>query len=203
MVVMNNRIKPDFTDPDDIQAITKVIKGDENAFEYLLKKYKHHVVKIVHKHLPYDQVEETAHDVFIRAYRSLPTFKGKSSFKQWLSGIAVRTCYDFFRKKYRSREIPMSALSDRPQEILENMMSDQSIVDFNEKTKQKQIRELLDWALDKLKPKDRMVLELIYFEGFSGKETADLLGLSVANVKIRTFRSRKKLRKLLSGPGYV
>ncbi len=199
----NNRINPNHTDSDDIKAITRVIEGDVNAFEYLLKKYKHHVIKIVHKHLPYDQVEETAHDVFIRAYRSLPTFKGKGSFKQWLSGIAVRTCYDFFRKKYRTREIPMSAFSDRHQKVLGNIMSDQSCVDYTEKSNQKEIRELLDQALDKLTPEDRMVMELVYFEGFSGKEAAELLGLSVANVKIRSFRSRKKLRKLLAGLGYV
>jgi RNA polymerase sigma-70 factor, ECF subfamily len=57
---------------------------------------------------------------------------------------------------------------------------------------------MLDWAMDRLSPEDRMVVELIYLEGLSGKEAADLLGWSVANVKVRAFRSRNKLRKLLS-----
>ena len=56
----------------------------------------------------------------------------------------------------------------------------------------------MEWALGKLKPGERMVLELVYLEGLSGKEAADLLGWSVANVKVRSFRSRKKLEKLIS-----
>jgi len=56
----------------------------------------------------------------------------------------------------------------------------------------------LEWALGKLAPGERMVLELVYLEGLSGKEAADLLGCSVASVKVRSFRSRKKLEKLIS-----
>jgi RNA polymerase sigma-70 factor (ECF subfamily) len=58
---------------------------------------------------------------------------------------------------------------------------------------------LLDWALAKLSPEDRMVIELVYLEELSVKEAADLLGWSAANVKVRSFRSRKKLHSLISG----
>ena len=61
----------------------------------------------------------------------------------------------------------------------------------------KEAGEVLEWALERLSPEDRTVLELIYLEGFSGKEVALQLGWSVANVKIRSFRSRRKLEKLL------
>jgi RNA polymerase sigma-70 factor (ECF subfamily) len=56
---------------------------------------------------------------------------------------------------------------------------------------------VLKYALNKLSPEDRMVIELVYLEGLSGKEAAELLGWSLANVKVRLFRSRKKLQKLL------
>ena len=69
----------------------------------------------------------------------------------------------------------------------------------SEKNLQKEAGELLGRALDRLSPEDRMVLEMVYLEGLSGKEAAGLLGWSVANVKIRLFRSRKKLRKILAG----
>ncbi|MBW2599067.1 MAG: hypothetical protein JRC60_02995 [Deltaproteobacteria bacterium] len=68
--------------------------GDADAFAQILTRYKDHVMGIVSRHVPYDQAEETAHDAFIRAYQSLPTFKQKSEFKYWLSSIAVRTCHD-------------------------------------------------------------------------------------------------------------
>jgi RNA polymerase sigma-70 factor (ECF subfamily) len=182
----------------DAEIVEQVVAGDVHAFEHLLRKYQNHVVILLKKHLPYDQIEETAQDVFIRAYRSLPTFRGESSFKQWLSTIAVRTCYDFWRKRYKSRELPMSSLTEKHQRWLEEAISAQSSQSFHEQSLQKEAREILDWALDRLTAADRMVLELVYLEGYSLRETADLLGWSIANVKVRSFRARKKLHKFLT-----
>jgi RNA polymerase sigma-70 factor (ECF subfamily) len=183
----------------DAEIVRQVLEGDTNAFESLLIRYKELVLRIVKKHVPYNEVEETTQDVFVRLYQSLPNFKGKSAFKQWMSSIAVRTCYDYWRKAYRSREVPVSSLTEKHQEWLEKVISDQSEQSLYEKGSQNEARELLDWALGKLSPEDRMVLELVYLEGLSGKEAADLLGWSVAKVKVRAFRSRKKLEKILAG----
>ena len=176
-----------------------MIGGDINAFESILLRHKDHVLDIVRKHVPYHEVEETAHDVFVRAYQSLATFKERSRFKHWLSAIAVRACYDFWRKRYRSKELPMSSLSEEHQEWLEGVMSDRSDQSFDDKVSQEKARELLTWALDRLSPEDRMVLELVYLEGRSGREAADLLGWSVPNVKVRSLRARRKLRHLMAG----
>ena len=185
-------------DPDDSEIVHQVVAGNVNAFEHLLKKYQNYVLGIVKKHMPYDQVRDVTQDVFIRAYQSLRTFKGDSSFEQWLSTIAVRTCYDFWRKRYKSRELLMSSLSEKNQGWLEEAISDKSTQSFLERGLQEEAREILDWALDRLSAEDRMVLELVYLEGHSVKEAAGLLGWSTANVKVRSFRSRKKLHKLLS-----
>lgn len=181
----------------DAAIIARVIGGNADAFEDLLKKYADPVCRIVKKHVPYDQVQETVQDVFVRAYQSLPTFGHKSSFKQWLSAVAVRTCYDFWRRHYRSRELPISSLAESHQDWLEKVLADQSNQSFQEENRQKEAREILDWALDRMSAEDRMVLELVYLEGLSGKEAAGLLGWSVANVKIRAYRCRRKLHKLL------
>ena len=183
----------------DVEIVRQVIDGDVNVFERLLNKYQDYVVKIVKKHVPYDQIAETAHDVFVRAYQSLTTFKNTSDFKHWLATIAVRTCYDFWRKQYRSRELPMSSLSAKQQQWLEMTIADQAMQSFSDQDVRQEARDVLDWALNKLSAEDRMVVELVYLEGLSGKEVADLLGWSVANVKIRSFRARKKLQQLLAG----
>ncbi len=181
----------------DNEIVNQVVSGDVNAFERLLKRYQAHVVRIVRKHIPFDKVEEVAQDVFVRAYQSLPTFKGDDGFKQWLSTITIRTCYDFWRKHYRYREIPLSSLSEKHQAWLEEATSNSSSQSFYERDSQKEAREILDWALDRLSPEDRMVLELVYLEGYSIKEAANLLGWSTVKVKVRSFRARKKLHKLL------
>lgn len=184
--------------PSDAEIVRQVMDGDINAFESLLTRHKDLVVKIVKRHVPYSEAEETTQNVFVRAFQALPKFKAEGDFKHWLSSIAVRTCYDYWRKSYRSMEIPMSSLTEKHQEWLKEVISDQSEWSLYEKGLKDEARELLDWALGKLPAEEKMVLELVYLEGLSGREAADLLGWSVANVKIRSFRSRKKLKKLLT-----
>jgi RNA polymerase sigma-70 factor (ECF subfamily) len=181
----------------DAEIVAQVVSGDVNAFELLLKRYQAHVVRIVKKHIPFDKVEEVAQEVFIRVYQSLPNFKRDDSFKQWLSTITIRTCYDFWRKHYRYREIPMSSLSDKHQVWLQEATATRSGKSFYERDSQEEAREILDWALDRLSPEDRMALELVYLEGYSVKEAANLLGWSTVNLKVRSFRARKKLHKLI------
>jgi len=182
---------------DDAQTVGSVLNGDVNAFEKLMRKYADLVLRIVKKHVNYEAVEETTHEVFIRAFQSLPGFRSEGNFRQWLSSIAVRTCYDYWRKVYRSREIPMSHISETHREWLEAVLLDQSGQSFEEKGAQEEAREVLEWALERLSAEDRMVLELIYLEGLSSREAAKLLDWSVANVKVRSFRARKKLRKVI------
>ena len=181
----------------DDEIVHQVVSGEVNAFESLLKRYEAHVLRIVKKHIPFDKLEEVAQDVFVRAYKSLPNFKGDDSFKQWLSTITVRTCYDFWRKHYRYREIPVSSLSEKHQAWLEQATATRSSQAYDQSDSQREAREILDWALDRLSPENRMVLELVYLEGYSVKEAARLLGWSAAKVKVRSFRSRKKLHKLI------
>jgi RNA polymerase sigma-70 factor (ECF subfamily) len=181
----------------DADLVQRVIDGDVNAFEPLMAKHKGYILNVVRKHVPYDVMEDIVQEAFIRAYKSLRTFKGRSTFRSWLSSIAVRTCSDYWRKAYKLREVPLSALTERHRRWLESTISDQSEQTFNQMGSQQEAREILDWALGRLGAQDRMVLELIYLEGLSGKETADLMGLSLANVKVRAHRSRKKLKKMI------
>ncbi|QTA82924.1 RNA polymerase sigma factor, sigma-24 family [Desulfonema limicola] len=181
----------------DLDIIEQIVRGNINAFEIILKKYETHVLNILKKHLPYEQVEETAQEVFIRVYNSLPGFKQKSTFKHWISSIAVKTCYDFWRKQYKTKEVAVASLSEKQQNRMEMILSDQAGQYFKEEELKNETRELLDLALSKLSPENRMVIELTYLEGLSIKQTASLLGWSSANVKIRCFRSRKELNKIM------
>lgn len=95
----------------------------------------------------------------------------------------------------------MSSLGDGQREWVERAAADPSGGSIDDIGREVEAREVLDWALARLSPEDRMVLELVYLEGLSVREVADLLGWSTANVKIRSFRSRRKLQKLLKDAG--
>lgn len=196
-----DRIEGDERELSDSAYITRVLDGDRNAFAFLLKKYKMYVLKIVNRHIPYEDAEEVAHDAFIRVYESLAKFTGSGGFRHWIATIATRTCYDYWRRAYRSKEIAMSSLGDEHREWIERVQVEASGGSIDDIGREIEAREVLDWALARLSPEDRMVLELVYMEGLSVREVADLLGWSTANVKIRSFRSRRKLHKLLKDAG--
>jgi len=182
----------------DAEIIHQILDGDVDAFELLMTRYGDYVLNIARKHVPQGEIEEIAQDVFIRVFRSLPSYRGESEFKYWLSAISRRACADYWRKAYKSKEIPLSTLNERHRNWLENTITDESDQTFQSAGSRQEARELLDWALSQLPPEDRMVLELVHLEGLSGKEAARQLGWSVSNVKVRAHRSRKKMKKMLS-----
>ncbi|MBN1904950.1 MAG: RNA polymerase sigma factor [Deltaproteobacteria bacterium] len=182
----------------DSDIINQVIEGQINAFESLITKYGDFVSRIVKKHIPCNEIEDVTQNAFIRIFQSLPMYKGTGEFRAWLSSITVRTCYDYWRKAYKSREIPMNCITEDHQKWLENAVSKESLSLIHDKDSKRMATELLEWALGKLSAEDRMILELIYLEGRSGREVADLLGWSIANVKVRSFRLRKKLKSILN-----
>lgn len=185
-------------EPDDFEIVRKVIGGEINAFESLVERHGGFASAIVKRHVPYDDVEDTLQNVFLRAYKSLPTFRNRSSFRHWLSVIAIRTCRDFWRERYKSPELPVSSLSAEHEAWLSMALADESDRSFQERGFQKEAGEVLDGAMGSLSAGDRMVMELVYLEGHSLKEAAALTGWTVANVKVRLFRSRKKLHALIA-----
>lgn len=185
--------------PDDSDIVAQVLRGDVDAFRSVLVRHKALVLKIVSRHVPHRDVEETAQDVFVRAFLSLSSFERRAGFGRWLSSIAVRTCYDYWRRAYRSREVPLTMLTEKHREWLEKTVSGESVDALREAESREEAAALLDWALSRLSAENRMVLEMLYLEGLSVRETADLLGWSVPNVKVRAFRSRRALEKVLRG----
>jgi RNA polymerase sigma-70 factor (ECF subfamily) len=182
----------------DDAIIAEVLDGHTNAFESLVMRHEDYVFRLVKSHVPDVDVEDTAQEAFIRIFQSLPTYRGRGGgFRAWLASITVRTCYDYWRRVYRSKETLVSHLSLEQEKWLDSVMAESSIRALAEQGAADQARELLEIGLARLSAEDRMVLELVYLEGYSGREAAALLGWSTANVKVRCFRARRKLETFL------
>lgn len=198
---MENYPKDEMPDTCDDDVVRRVLSGDVNAYEALLVKYTPHVGRVVGRHVPFDQAEEVAHDVFVRAYGSLGSFTLGRSFRAWLTTVAVRTCYDFWRREMRCKETPVSSLvpgGDLPSaEWMDAVLSADSHRRFHADETRKTAEEVLSFALGALSARERMIMELYYLEGYSTREVALFLNMSMANVKINAFRSRRKLRLVL------
>ena len=184
-------------DMEDARILKEIRAGDVDAYARLMTKYQGRVSGIVSGHAPRDRVAELTHEVFVRAYRSLSGYRGDSPFGHWLAKVTVRTCHDFWRSEYRRRERPESELSDECRAFAEEAAALESSEAAEEAASRQEAQELLSWALDRLSPTDRMVVTLTHIEERPVAEAAEMLGMSVPNVKVRAFRARKKLRELL------
>lgn len=183
--------------PNDFDVLLRIRQGDIDSFKIILTRYRDCVLQIVANRIPPRQVEEITQDVFIKAYRSLSSFKGNCKFANWLSRIAIRACYDYWRAHYRRRERNIGFFSEDQQTWLEEVTNKKANWEFDRMATRREAQELLDLILNKLTLKERVVLEMTYLEGRSIKETAELLGWSSSKVRVCSHRSRKKLRSFL------
>jgi RNA polymerase sigma-70 factor (ECF subfamily) len=185
--------------PADEEIIRRVVAGEVDLFVELITRYQQHVGRIVAGHVRADMVDEVSHDVFVRAYTSLPTYAFRTPFAHWLARIAVRSCYDVWRSAAARKEVSISEMGDAHQEWTEQLLATESEERFEELVRQQETSEMLHWALAQLSAENRMVVTLVHLEGHSVREAAELLGWSVVNVKVRAHRARQQLRKVLEG----
>ncbi len=183
--------------PDDAEIVRRVLNGDINAFSLLMTRHQRRVMAIARRHVRPEDTGEVCQEAFVRAWQSLARFQGSGSFRAWISAIAVRTSYDYWRRKYRNREMTAASLSEAGQREISRRTAEDAAARFEAEAERRDAAALLRRVLDRLSPEDRMVVELVHLEEKSVKEAAALLGWTAANVKIRAFRARKKLKKWL------
>ena len=145
---------------DDLDIISGVLGGDTDRFEELIDRHREHVFRIVGRRVPRDDVEEVAHDVFVRAWSSLPSFRNDSPFQWWLSKIAVRTCHDYWRGRYRSKETSMSSLGEGLADWLEGAAAEEPDSSFSRAESRMHARDAMMKALSGLSPSDLSLIHI-------------------------------------------
>jgi len=182
-------------EPTDSELIAAVLRGDTASFEQLVVKYQPRVFATARRYARRDdEVEDVVQEVFMKAFQKLSSFRGEAPFEHWLMRLAVRTCYDFLRGHQRNRETNFTEISDDEQDWLERHTSNPD--DSDEKSVE--AKELINKVLEKLSPAARLVITLLEIEERSVKEIAELTGWSVPLVKVRAFRARAEMKKLLT-----
>ena len=182
----------------DRAIIERVRRGDINAFADLLIRYRAWVFAIVLKHVPPDRAEELAHDIFVEAYKALPTYRGTAEFRHWLAGIAVRQCFTFWRRASRQPVCcVLNDLSNETQTWLERAGQMESQEQFDRQTSRQATRELLAYALERLSADDRTLVTLLHLEERPVREIARLMAWSPINVKVRAYRARQRMRRII------
>ena len=175
---------------DDQFYIAKIIKGDTKSFAVLVDRYKDLVFTLALRMLKNkEEAEDVSQDIFIKVYKSLSKFKGDSKFSTWIYRITYNSCLDTLKKyKQEYQIVPIDDYTGRQVIILENAF---------DALAEKEQKQAIEDCLHKLPNEDSFLLTLYYFEEQSLDEISKILGLTANNVKVKLFRSRKKLTSIL------
>jgi RNA polymerase sigma-70 factor (ECF subfamily) len=176
---------------EDERAIREFLEGDRDGFDRLVLKYRAQVYGLCYRftgnhHDADDQVQE----VFLRAYRGLPNFRGQAKFSTWLYRIAVNTCLNWAstRKSY-SEPLPEELADPSPGQA--------------EKLSHEQLGAEIREAVARLPEKQKATLMLRLFHGLSHREIAEVMESPIGTVKANYFFALQNLRKALSGTGLM
>lgn len=182
-------------DLDEAELIAAVLKGDPSSFEPLVQKYSARLFATARRYARREsEVEDIVQEIWLKAYHKLDSFRGDAPFEHWLMRLAVRTCYDFLRSHQRNRESSFADLTDAEDDWLDRFATAPESVSEEAEA----ARLLINRILDQLSPSARLVITLLEIEERSVKEIAALTGWSVPLVKVRAFRARAEMKKILA-----
>jgi RNA polymerase sigma-70 factor (ECF subfamily) len=177
------------------ELIAAVLAGDAASFEPLVQKYSPRVFATVRRYARREsEVEDIAQEIWLKAFDKLKSFRGEAPFEHWLMRMTVRTCYDFLRVHQRNRESAFSELSEDEDDWLERF----ALAPEGPNHHAEAAKLLVERVLEKLSPEARLVITLLEIEDRTVKEIAELTGWSTPLVKVRAFRARAEMRKILS-----
>ena len=187
----------------DLVLVKRVQRGDKSAFDLLVRKYQHKVVKLVLRYVRNPaEAEDIAQEAFIKAYRALPQFRGDSAFYTWMYRIAINTAKNSLASRDRSPIAYDLDLTD-PEEShsVQTKLQDPDTPEGMALTEE--IRGIVNSAIEGLPEELKTAIVLRELDGLSYEEIAAAMDCPVGTVRSRIFRAReaidKRLREVFEG----
>jgi RNA polymerase sigma-70 factor, ECF subfamily len=188
---------------DDLELVERVKRKDAGAAEQLVRRYQEKAYAIAYRTCSGDaeEAKDLTQEAFLRAFRGLDQFQGKSSFYTWLYRIVVNTCLDGLRRQHRRRDLTPSRRADfgegGPDGVLEGRVDPAAEDSPAERLARKQFRARVQKALSGLSSNQRMVFELKVFDELSISEIAGLMQSAEGTIKSHLFRATRHIREAL------
>lgn len=185
------------SDSDD-ELLNQARAGSLQAFEALALRYRSVVTRLAARFLPNpEDAEDLTQDALIRAYSHLNQVKAGVPFRSWLMRITVNLCLDRLRYcRRRPEHVVSQVMSEDPHWVENRLFADAEDLHVRLESA-REARELLHRVLPRLSPNDQTLLHLLYGEQLEVPEVAELMGWSAVNVRVRAFRARRSLKRVL------
>ncbi len=180
--------------------IQRAKNGDQDAFGQLVLAHQNKIYTLcVHMVTDREEAADLAQEAFLKAWRSLTSFQGESSFATWMHRLTTNVCLDYLRKQSRRQNISTAvSLDDEDSGWTEPADHSQDPQEQLERAEQKR---LLAKALEELPEHHRRMLVMREVSGMSYQEIADALEVDLGTIKSRIARARERLRKILVQDG--
>ncbi|MGH8093115.1 MAG: RNA polymerase sigma factor [Chthoniobacterales bacterium] len=181
---------------DEQACLRRIASGDEMAARDLLRHFHPFVLKLVRSHLPRRMSEEDLTQmIFIKIFQNLDKYAGKVPLEHWISRVAVNTCLNELRAEKRRPEWRLADFDEQTSAAIERLARAEA--DLTSLEDARLAKELLHSLLSRLSPDDRLLVTLLHLEERSVEEIHQLTGWSRAAIKVRAFRARAKMKKML------
>lgn len=176
----------------DKRLVERVKAGDKHAFDMLVRKYQHKVVKLVSRYVnDNSEAYDVAQEAFIKAYRAMPSFRGDSAFYTWLYRIAINTAKNYIVSRNRHPVSNESEIGDGENFEVGARMPDHDSPEGLILTEE--IRLTVVRAIEGLPPDLRTAIILRELEGLSYEQIAQSMDCPVGTVRSRLFRAREAI----------
>ncbi|MGH7369316.1 MAG: RNA polymerase sigma factor [Candidatus Methylomirabilaceae bacterium] len=177
--------------------IQRLKAGDHDAFDQIYRRHVAMVYRQAVRLMGNDaEAEEVAQEVFLVIYQKAKTFRGESAFSTWIYRLTVNMALTKLRRRKRGEEVSFDDYLPRFQDDGHHQV--RPVVDWSQEIEaplaQKEVRQILQRAIDQLSPLDKAVVVQSDLEGVANREIGENLGLSVPAVKARLHRARLFLR---------
>lgn len=172
------------------EVIRRVIEGEKALYEIIVRRFNPFLYKIGRSYnYNHEDTQDLMQETFIDAYKSLLQFEGRADFKTWIIRIMMNNCYRKREKASFKNEIMQDA-----NEYSTPMFSNKNY-DIDKIIQNRELRHIIENALRKIPFDYRMVFSLREISGLNVSETAEMLGISETNVKVRLNRAKTMLRR--------
>ncbi|QAA82742.1 RNA polymerase sigma factor [Aequorivita sp. H23M31] len=178
----------------DSQVIMRVLEGEKELFEILLRRYNQRLFRVIRSYIASeDDVRDIMQEAYVKSYLKLGQFNNQASFSTWLIRIGINEALQFIRKRKRQSE------NYGKTESIENVfhLPDTKQMNPENQVIKSETRVILERAVDQLPEKYRVIFVLHQIEGLSNAEIVESLKLTDSNVKVRLHRAKKLLKEEL------
>ena len=195
----NKTINLQASNQEDLEWLSRFKAGNRNAFDFLVRKYQRRLFGVIYNMTSHkEDTADILQDVFVKAFRSMESFKGDSQFYTWLYRIAVNTTLTYLSKRKHKSVMSLEAWTDDEDKVPDFLLNDPNGEKGDKATLLKELQEKLNEALQKLSITHRTVVVLFEIDGMSHAEIANVLHCSEGTVRSRLHYAKEQLKQLLN-----